>query len=317
MSAQRLESRAVIGALYRRLNIDPQLGWVTKVSMMFQSDQPSEEYAWLGMVPAMREWIGGRQPVGFRDNGITIENKHYEATIEVLIDQLRRDKSGQLMLRINELARRSQTHWASLLSTLIINAESTACYDGQYFFDTDHVEGDSGTQSNDISVDISALPTSVHGAAATAPSTEEFQLSVVEGVKQILGFLDDKGEPMNEDASSFLIMVPLSLFPVATAAINTSEHSEAKVDLRERLGGMSLEVVANNRLTSWTDKFSVFRTDSETKALIRQSETDVNVSAIAEGSELEFNHKMHQYGIDTWRNVGYGFWQDACLVTMV
>ena len=53
-----------------------------------------------------------------------------------------------------------------------INGEATVCYDGQYFFDTDHVEGDSGTQSNDLSVDISALACSVHGTT-TAPSVED------------------------------------------------------------------------------------------------------------------------------------------------
>ena len=48
-------------------------------------------------------------------------------------------------------ADRTVSHWASLLSTLIVNGESATCYDEQYFFDTDHSEGESGTQSNVIS----------------------------------------------------------------------------------------------------------------------------------------------------------------------
>ena len=49
---------------------------------------------------------------------------------------------------------------------------------------------------------------------------------------------------------------------------------------------------------------------------IRQEEKAVNVSAIAEGSEHEFKNNEHIYGVDTWRNVGYGYWQYGCYVTM-
>ena len=41
-------------------------------------------------------------------------------------------------------------HWL-MLTTLMIAGESSLCYDGQYFFDTDHSDGASGTLSNSIS----------------------------------------------------------------------------------------------------------------------------------------------------------------------
>ncbi|MEX0599060.1 MAG: Mu-like prophage major head subunit gpT family protein, partial [Rhodothermales bacterium] len=136
----RITSRAVIGEFYRVLEQDNGVGWVNALGMYFGSDQASEEYAWLGDTPAMREWIGGRNAKGFRENGITVKNKHFEATIEIAVRHMRRDKSGQAMVRIAELADRANSHWASLLSTLQINGESTVCYDGQFFFDTGHSE---------------------------------------------------------------------------------------------------------------------------------------------------------------------------------
>jgi phage major head subunit gpT-like protein len=78
---------------------------------------------------------------------------------------------------------------------------------------------------------------------------------------------------------------------------------------------MQIDIAANPRLT-WTDKFAVFRTDSPIKGLIRQSEMDVELKAKAEGSEFEFDNDAWQFGIDSWRNVGYGYWQRGCLVTM-
>ena len=39
------------------------------------------------------------------------------------------------------------------------------------------------------------------------------------------------------------------------------------------------------------------------------------VKVLAEGSELEVNENQHQYGVKAIHEAGYGFWQDACLVT--
>lgn len=323
MGLSTLSSRAVIGQYYRRLEQAAGMSWVNAVSNLFGSDQESETYAWLGQVPAFREWIGGRQAKGFLENGITIENRHFEATLEVAVRDMRRDKTGQVMARINELADRTVAHWASLLSTLLVNAESTVCYDGQFFFDTDHSEGASGSQSNDIQVDISALPTSVHGAAATAPSVEEMQLAIVRGVQQIMSFVDDQGEPFNENANEFLVMVPVSLLQPATAAVSMRGDARQFASQTGMDGladaGVKIRAQANTRLDSggWTDKFGVFRTDGSIKPLIRQQETEPVLKAIAEGSELEFKEDKHWYGVDSWRNAGYGLWQGACLVTMI
>ncbi len=73
-------------------------------------------------------------------------------------------------------------------------------------------------------------------------------------------------------------------------------------------------LAVNARLTD-AAKMYLFRTDAETKAFIRQQETDALISALAEGSEEEKLRKRHLYMVDTWRNVGYGYFQRACLTT--
>lgn len=310
MGATTLSSRAIIGEFYATLEQNTGAQWVPGVSALFSSNQESETYKWLGMAPAMREWVGGRQAKGFRENGITIENKLFEATLEVLVDEIRRDKTGQVMTRVRELAERTNAHWAKLLSTLIINGESTVCYDGQYFFDTDHAEGDSGTQSNDITSDVTTT---------TAPSAAEMETAVLKSVEQILGFVDDQGEPMNEEASSFLIMVPVSFMASAAAALKNPvivDANGSRTNTITNIGGFNFELAVNPRLT-WTEKFATFRTDGQVKSFIRQEEEGVMVDAVAEGSELEFNERKHRYGVSAQRNVGYGYWQHACLTTLV
>ncbi len=312
MGASSLSSRAIIGEFYNSLEQDMGNSYVPAITNLFESNQESETYKWLGMAPAMREWVGGRLAKGFRENGITITNKTFEATMEVLLDEIRRDKTGQVMVRVREMAQRTNAHWAKLVSTLLIAGEAATCYDGQYFFDTDHSEGDSGTQSNDISVDITTT---------TAPTAAEMETGILKSIEQILGFKDDQGEPMNESARSFLVMVPVPFMSAAAAAIGSQIVVGASNNINSNrimtlgnIGGFNVELAVNARLT-WTTKFATFRTDAETKAIIRQEEEGVTVSAIAEGSELEFRENKHQYGVKAIRNVGYGYWQRACLTT--
>lgn len=313
---QLLSSRAVMGMYFARLEMDPGMAWIDAISNLFGSDQSGETYAFLGQSPAMREWIGGRQAKGFTGNGITILNKHYEATIEIQKKDLRRDKTGQVQARVDEFADRGQTHWASLLSALLLNGASTVCYDGQYFFDTDHSEGNSGTQSNKITVDISTLPAAVHGVI-TAPSVEEAQQVLLAGIAQILSFKDDQGEPMNENARRFTAVVPTSLFLVFSAAVAAITTAALQQNLNANLiRGITIDIEMNARLT-WTDTIAIFRTDSPIKAFIRQSEQDIELKAKAENSEFEFDNDAWQFGIDGWRGVGYGYWQRAVMVTML
>ena len=315
MDQSLLSSRAIMGMYFARQETDSGMAMIDGISNLFSSDQASETYNFLGQSPAMREWVGGRQAKGFSGQGLTIVNTHYEATIEIAKKDARRDKTPQIQARIAEFYDRATTHWASLLSTLLLNAPSTTCYDGQFFFDTDHSEGSSGTQDNDITVDISALPCSVHGVV-TAPSMEEMQQSILKGIAQILSFKDDQGEPMNENARAFVVIVPVSLYLTALSAVSTLTTAALANNMNPNvIAGIRLDVQMNARLT-WTDSFAIFRTDSPIKAFIRQTEQDVELKAKAEGSEFEFDNDAWQFGIDAWRGVGYGYWQRACYVTM-
>ena len=317
MAMNYITTRGVIGEFYKALKVDSGASWVNMVSNYFPSDQLTETYAFLDQVYGLREWVGERMARHLSEHSFTIKNKHYEDTLEVNVSDKRRDKTPQVQTRIAEIVRRANSWWASTLSTLIVNAPSTTCYDGQYFFDTDHSEGDSGTQSNDIQADISAYPVTTPGTT-TAPSVAEAQYAIYDGIATILGFKDNTGEPMNEDASKFLVMVPLSLYKTFSQAVYTvGQPAETQTALDSIKQDFEIKVVPNVRLSSWTASFAVFRTDSYLKSFIRQEETGISLKVLAEGSDYEFFNDKHLYGIDTWRNAGYGFWQNSCYVTMV
>jgi phage major head subunit gpT-like protein len=318
MSLAELSSRAIIGRYYKRLNQKTGMAWVEALSNYFTSDQESETYKWLGQVPVMRDWVGGRQAKGFTTNGLTIENKHFEATLEIPLVDLRRDKTGQINVRVNELADRTNTHWAQLLSKLIIGGESTVCYDGQYYFDTDHKDATGPVQSNKIGITLNDYKSQIDGGKVgnpDNPSEAALRLAILRTIQQILSFKDDQGEPMNENASKFLVVVPTSLWYVARAAVSVPLTIGGASNAVKVLDEIDISISQNPRL-DWSDKFAVFRTDSSVKSFIRQEEKGIQLKAIAEGSELEFKHDKHWYGVDTWRNVGYGFWQNSCLTQL-
>lgn len=311
MSAKGLGSRAIIGYIIDAMD-QPQNTWVDPLSNRFTSDQESETYKWLGTSPIMREWIGGRNAKGFRENGFTIKNKTFEATLEVMVDEIRRDKTGQVMMRIQQLAERANDHDAKLLSALIVAGESTLCYDGQYFFDTDHVEGDSGSQNNDLTSNITT---------PSAPTPAEMESAILAATEAMFGFKDDQGEPINGSAREFLVMAPVNHLKAVAGALGTSVIIEGGASRNNMiqavgsLGGFVYRMAINPRLTN-NDRFYLFRTDGATKPFIRQVEEDLSISAMAEGSQEEFLNNRHLYGLKKIGNAGYGLWSGAVLTTL-
>lgn len=309
-----LSSRAIRGFFYEALEAKTDAGWIAQLCNEFTSDQESETYKWLTQSPVMREWIGGRQAKGFQSNGITIENKKFEASLEIALKDLRRDKTGQLRMRMSELVTRSYTHWKSLVSTLILNGTTGLAYDGQAFFSASHSEGNSGTYKNLLT---SSEYASLNVGTATAPTAAEFGAALMDVVTHFYTFKDDQGEPRNEDALKFLCMVPVPLFGSAQTAVASNILQGATGSFDNPLKGQkfSIEVVPNARLT-WTDKFMVCRADAAAKPFICQSEKEVDLKMKAEGSDFEFDNDAWQIGIDCDRNVGYGMMWQAILATL-
>jgi len=312
-------SRGLIGSFFKTLQQGTGMpAWVPKISMEFTSNQLTEIYRWLGMVPVMREWIGARVAKPFYDNDYSITNKRYEATLEVLKADAERDGTGQTRMRINDLAVRANAHWAGVLTDLIIAGEATTCYDGAYYFDTDHLEGNNITnQSNDLSIDISALPAAVHGST-TAPSSQEMGLVIMQTIQAIMGFKDNENEPMGENANKFLVMTPIGLTNSVASALTDLTYGGGETNQLKGFAselGFNIEFAVNARLT-WTEQITTFRIDDGGKGLIRQNEKRLEIKAKAEGSEYEFDNDAWQFGVDARRNVGYGFWQNACMATM-
>ena len=118
-----------------------------RVAMVVPSTVRETTYSWLGAFPKMREWVGERQIKNLSLQTYTIANKDWESTVEVDRNDIMDDAVGVYNPIIAELGRTAAVHPDELVFSLLASGFATTCYDGQYFFDTDHPVG-SGTVSN-------------------------------------------------------------------------------------------------------------------------------------------------------------------------
>ena len=295
-----LGSRAIIGRIFLALEETQPADWVSDIGMKITSDQDTETYRWLAELPVMREWLGGRQANRLDVREQIIRNQRFEASLEVSREELRRDKTGQIQLRINELANRAQQHWAKLLTETI--EANAVTYDGLSFFNSAH----DGDAANDNLIGTLA-------ATESAPTAAEMEAGIFDCLEAMLGFKDAGGEPMNSGLSQLTIVVPVNMFGSAQRAMNDSiitDGSGTRTNSLVNLAGYDMRLAVNPRLTA-TDTFYAFRSDAAVKPYILQEELSPQVEALAEGSDFAFNNDAHQYGISKSCATGNGVWQYA------
>lgn len=108
------------------------------VASTVPSTTKTNEYGWLGELPDMREWVGDRQKQQLKAHGYSVENKDFELTIEVKKTDIEDDNIGAYSLRFTAMGRSAAAHPEKLVWGALANGHQNVCYDGQYFFDTDH-----------------------------------------------------------------------------------------------------------------------------------------------------------------------------------
>lgn len=109
-----------------------------KIATVVPSSTGTEEYAWLGQVPGMREWIGERVIHGLEAHGYSIKNKPFELTVGVPRDAIEDDTFGVYTPLMGEMGRAAAAHPDELTFALLGLGTTEKCYDGKPFFATNH-----------------------------------------------------------------------------------------------------------------------------------------------------------------------------------
>lgn len=309
-----LSSRAIIGKFFMLIEAAVMQAWAIQIAHFNDTDQASEEYVLASMTPAMRRWIGGRDAKRLLSQAITLTNEKFETTLVDKRDNFQYDKTGQLNQRISDLVGRTITHWNKLATEALVAGTSTLCYDGQYFFDTDHSFGSSGTLKNLLtSSEVAAL----NVTTAAAPTSAELADAILGMINYFQNYLDDQGEPIHEEAKEFLVMVPPNMGAQAMVAKTKALITNGSTLVDNPLIGQDfrLSIQVNPRLTE-TTKLYCFRTDSALKPLIMQQRGTYRVTSKAEGSDFEHDTDQWEFGVSAERAAGLFSWECAQKATL-
>ncbi len=266
-----------------------------------KSNSDTESYKWLGSIPRMREWGTGRVAKGVGSESYSVENLKYEATLEVDRDEIADDKTGQIKVRIGELALRAASHKDYLISQLLINGETAGfnSYDGVSFFNDSHVSGASGAQDNKLTSDA------VDPDNAT---TDEFKIGLKTAIGAMMAFKDDQSDPMSISATGLVCVVPTTMYLSALEAVNATMVSSTS----NVLAGAA-RIVGFPWLTDQS-KWYLLKTDGVVRAFIFQDREAVEFTALTEDSDEGFRREKFLFGVRARYRVAYGYWQHAVRV---
>lgn len=109
-----------------------------RIATEVTATQKEQKYGWLGKLPNVREWIGARAVQNLMQHDYAIKEKPWELTIGVDRDDIETDNLGIYAPLFEEMGRSTGSKKDDLAFGLLKEGFATPCYDGQYFFDTDH-----------------------------------------------------------------------------------------------------------------------------------------------------------------------------------
>nr|WP_266144530.1 Mu-like prophage major head subunit gpT family protein [Escherichia coli] len=215
-----------------------------------------------------------------------------EATVEVDRNDIEDDQIMGYALQARDAGQSAAELPADIVASLINNGFTSPCYDGQMFFDTDHlVAGKSVSNKGTKKLKVGSLAEAKasYGAARTA----------------MRSLKDDEGASLRIRPN--LLVVPPALEDDANYLMTAEKFPDGTPNPYRN----TAEVLVMPELTSDSAWF-LFDTSRSVKPLIfQQRKKPVFVEQTDYNSDNVFMRKKFRFGAEARCNGGYGFWQMA------
>ncbi len=263
-----------------------------KVAMKVTSTSGQNDYAWLSKFPRMRKWIGDKNVKSLEAAKYTIVNDDWEATVEVDRNDIEDDNLGIYGPQAQMAGESAAQLPDEIVMDLVNGGFTNTGFDGQYFFDTDHVVAGASV-SNKLTVALSdatkAAAQASYGAARTA----------------MRKFKDDEGRPLNITPN--VLLVPPALEDTANNLMTADRLEDGKPNPYKG----TATVVVDGRLTSDTAWFLLDTTKPVKPFIYQERKAPVFVEQTSSENDDVFNRKKFKFGAEARAAGGYGFWQLA------
>lgn len=252
---------------------------------------------WLGASPQLQEWVDEKQGKDILNYDWEVVVKRWEASMDVDMDAFKDARWNIYEPRIREMAKNASRHTYVLLSDLMQAGETGLCYDGQGFFDTDHSEGASGTQSNELT--------------GTGTTLAQVTTDYYTAKSALMGFKDDVGEVMHPTDFRPLIWIPNS--PTLIERFNNLKLAGVLSQTSNILVN-DFDIVVDPRFTDLTDWY-MFRNDTELKSFINVNREEFHYEDnFGSGTDDVFKRRVGMVSVVGRDNMTYGMWQCAVKV---
>lgn len=267
-----------------------QAGTWMETAMEVPSSGTGEDYAWLSRFPRFRKWTGDKVIKNIAAGKYFVKNEDWETTISVQRNDIEDDRIG-----LYSVQARSAGQSAGELHDIIVDGLKNGgftqlCFDGQYFYDTDHLVGGANV-SNKLTVALSAATTAgalaSYGAARAA----------------IMGFKDDEGMPLR------LIPDVLEVPPALESVARVLCEQDKLVDNSPNPYRGTARVVVNPGLTSATAWFLHCTKQVVKPFIVQMRKAPVFVQQVSAENDDVFMRAEYKFGAEARATGTYGFWQ--------
>lgn len=256
------------------------------IATVTSSSTAANDYAWLGQIPDMKEWIGDREVQHISEYGYTIKNKSFERTIGINRDAIEDDQYGIYTPMFSMMGQEAGEHYNDLVFEMLTKGFTEKCYDEKTFFAEDHVSGEK-TFSN---------------TSTAALSTESF-LAARQAMMSITG---DKNKPLKL-VPDLLVVSPKN--EMVAKKILEASLIDGTTNITQNLAKIKVatELSGDNE-----DAWFLLCTKKFLKPIILQIRKKIKFDMLTKDTDLNvFLQKEYLYGCDCRDNAGFGFWQMA------
>jgi len=263
-----------------------------QIAMLVPSGSRENVYAWLENFPRMKQWIGEKDVKALIAHGYTVVNDDWEATVEVDRNDIEDDTLGIYAPMAQNAGYSAKQMPDEIVFDLVNNAFASTCYDGQYFFDTDHP--------------VAGQPWSNRGTVQLSIASQKAAMeSLGVGRTQLRKVTDNEKRPLNITPN--ILLVPPALEDVGNALMINDRLNDGAPNPYKG----TMKVVCDARLISDTAWFILDTTKPVKPLIYQQRKAPVFVQQTDPQQEGVFMRKKFKFGAEARAAGGYGFWQLA------
>ena len=303
------------GVLAKVLTTTPLSAGLASLAVNITSMLPagsSERLDFLGTIAPMREWQGSRQAVQPIEYNFALKNRKFESSILLPKDWIVNDKTGNIGQAMSQLGNRYAQWRPKLIADLLNNGTTGGAYagfDSLPFYSAAHVYGQS-TVNNIVTFTTGAGPANI--------TAYEAAKSLVKAIQQIITFLDDRGEPINEDITDLTVVVPgvanSQMAAVFYQAVNLPKLDTGSGSVDNPVFGIGqvfkVHLLVTPRITG-VNVHVINTSANAAPVLFQENVTERMPSIKGAGSDFEHDHDAWEMGMKSVGNAGFGRFTDA------